>query len=99
MHERLTDMFQFTVLPYHAIQRSCKLNLENDNNIIDALLAHFRNKINDNVFGIWYDESPHDNDIGVNVSNGDLYIIYPEDCTYAFKRKNQNGLNDRKPIF
>ncbi|RKP17831.1 hypothetical protein ROZALSC1DRAFT_30407, partial [Rozella allomycis CSF55] len=77
----------------------CKLNLENDNNIIDALLAHFKNKINDKVCGIWYDESPHGNGIGVNVSNGDLYIIYPEDCTFAFKRKNQVGLVDRKPIF
>ncbi|RKP17009.1 hypothetical protein ROZALSC1DRAFT_24641 [Rozella allomycis CSF55] len=49
--------------------------------------------INRNVCGIWYDESPYGNGIGVNVDN---YIIYPEDCTYVFKRKTQIGLDNHE---
>ncbi|EPZ34559.1 hypothetical protein O9G_001815 [Rozella allomycis CSF55] len=95
-------------VPMHCAAFSCqpktvlakwKLKLGCDgNNITGAILKYFKQRINGDVTNIWYDESPHGTGVGINISNGDMYLLDLDECAYSLKRKGHEGLMEKRFI-
>ncbi|EPZ36708.1 hypothetical protein O9G_005078 [Rozella allomycis CSF55] len=89
-------------VPMHCAALSCepkKVKLNCDGyNITEAIYQYLKQKINKDVTNIWYDESPHGTGVGLNLSNGDIYLLDLDECAYSLKRKGTDGLMEKKYI-